>query len=102
MLVDWSRLKLKVLYGFAGGFYMYSIFALVFWETRRADFGVSMSHHIAALFLIVFSYLARFFFPLCDLLLATFHYTMTIPFLQVLLAAIQYVSLSGWVGSNKL
>jgi hypothetical protein len=68
-----TRLKLKVLYGFAGGFYMYSIFALIFWETRRADFGVSMSHHIAALVLIVFSYLARFFFPLCDLLLATFH-----------------------------
>ncbi|CAK9221291.1 unnamed protein product [Sphagnum jensenii] len=55
-----TRLKLKVLYGFAGGFYMYSIFALIFWETRRADFGVSMSHHVAALVLIVFSYLARF------------------------------------------
>jgi ceramide synthetase len=81
MLVDWSRLKLKVLYGFAGGFYMYSIFALIFWETRRADFGVSMSHHIAALVLIVFSYLARFYFPLCDLLLATFHYIRTMPFL---------------------
>ncbi|CAM6040363.1 unnamed protein product [Sphagnum compactum] len=55
-----TRLKLKVLYGFAGGFYSYSIFALIFWETRRSDFGVSMSHHIAAVFLIVFSYLARF------------------------------------------
>jgi hypothetical protein len=55
-----SRLKLKVLYGFAGGFYSYSIFALIFWETRRSDFGVSMSHHIASVFLIVFSYLARF------------------------------------------
>jgi hypothetical protein len=56
-----SRLKLKVLYGFAGGFYSYSIFALIFWETRRSDFGVSMSHHIAAVFLVIFSYLARFF-----------------------------------------
>jgi hypothetical protein len=55
-----SRLKLKVLYGFAGGFYSYSIFALIFWETRRSDFGVSMSHHIVSVFLIVFSYLARF------------------------------------------
>ncbi|KAH8942074.1 hypothetical protein BDL97_14G079200 [Sphagnum fallax] len=55
-----TRLKLKVLYGFAGGFYTYSIFALMFWETRRADFGVSMSHHIAAVFLVIFSYLARF------------------------------------------
>lgn len=54
-----TRLKLKVLYGFAGGFYTYSIFALVFWETRRKDFGVSLSHHVAAVVLIVFSYLAR-------------------------------------------
>jgi ceramide synthetase len=61
MLMEWNRLKLKVLYGFAGGFYTYSIFALMFWETRRADFGVSMSHHIAAVFLVIFSYLARFF-----------------------------------------
>jgi len=55
-----TRLKLKVLYGFAGGFYTYSIFALMFWETRRSDFGVSMSHHVATVFLIIFSYLARF------------------------------------------
>lgn len=54
------RLKLKVLYGFAGGFYTYSIFALIFWETRRKDFGVSMTHHVAAVVLIIFSYLARF------------------------------------------
>lgn len=51
--------KLKFLYGFAGGFYTYSIFALLFWETRRSDFGISMSHHIATLMLIVFSYLAK-------------------------------------------
>uniref|UniRef100_A0A7I4DVY1 TLC domain-containing protein n=1 Tax=Physcomitrium patens TaxID=3218 RepID=A0A7I4DVY1_PHYPA len=53
------RQKLKFLYGFAGGFYTYSIFALLFWETRRSDFGISMSHHIATLMLIVFSYLAK-------------------------------------------
>ncbi|KAG6547696.1 hypothetical protein Mapa_011146 [Marchantia paleacea] len=58
-----AKLKLKLLYGYAGGFYAYSIFALVFWETRRKDFGVSMSHHIATVILIVFSYLARFARP---------------------------------------
>lgn len=55
-----TRFKLKVLYGFAGGFYTYSIFALIFWETKRKDFGVSMSHHVAAVVLIIFSYLSRF------------------------------------------
>lgn len=54
------KTKLKLLYTFVGGFYTYSIFALIFWETRRKDFGVSMSHHIAAVALIVFSYMARF------------------------------------------
>lgn len=54
-----TKVKLKGLYGFAGGFYLYSIFALLFWETRRSDFGVSMSHHVATLMLIVFSYLAK-------------------------------------------
>jgi hypothetical protein len=54
------KLKLKLLYAFEGGFYAYSILALIFWETRRKDFGVSMSHHVATLVLIVFSYLARF------------------------------------------
>ncbi|KVH97528.1 Longevity assurance, LAG1/LAC1 [Cynara cardunculus var. scolymus] len=48
------------LYMYAGGFYTYSIFALVFWETRRADFGVSMGHHVATLILIVMSYICRF------------------------------------------
>lgn len=45
---------------FAAGFYTYSIFALMFWETRRSDFGVSMSHHVATLVLIVLSYVARY------------------------------------------
>ncbi|CAH8266689.1 unnamed protein product [Arabidopsis lyrata] len=44
---------------FAAGFYTYSIFALVFWETRRSDFGVSMGHHITTLVLIVLSYICR-------------------------------------------
>eukprot|EP00897_Mesotaenium_endlicherianum_P002276 jgi/Mesen1/2076/ME000151S01339 len=52
--------KLKVFYGYVGGFYTYSIFALIFWETRRKDFGVSMSHHLATVVLIVASYVTRF------------------------------------------
>ncbi|XP_010514167.1 PREDICTED: LAG1 longevity assurance homolog 1 [Camelina sativa] len=53
------KLKLKFLYMFAAGFYTYSIFALVFWETRRSDFGVSMGHHITTVILIVLSYFCR-------------------------------------------
>ncbi|XAR65346.1 hypothetical protein NMG60_11009440 [Bertholletia excelsa] len=54
------KLKLKGVYMYAAGFYTYSIFALIFWETRRSDFGVSMSHHIATVILIVLSYILRF------------------------------------------
>lgn len=54
------KLKLKALYMYAGGFYMYSIFALIFWETRRKDFGVSMGHHVLSSLLIVLSYQFRF------------------------------------------
>lgn len=54
------KLKLKGLYMFTAGFYTYSIFALIFWETRRSDFGVSMSHHVATVILIVLSYIFRF------------------------------------------
>ncbi|XP_042447024.1 ASC1-like protein 1 isoform X1 [Zingiber officinale] len=54
------KLKLKVVYMYAAGFYTYSIFALIFWETRRSDFGVSMSHHVASVVLIVLSYIFRF------------------------------------------
>ncbi|XP_077216393.1 ASC1-like protein isoform X2 [Tasmannia lanceolata] len=54
------KLKLKALYMCTAGFYTYSIFALIFWETRRSDFGVSMSHHIATVILIVLSYVCRF------------------------------------------
>lgn len=55
-----TRLKLKGLYMYAGGFYTYSIFALIFWETRRSDFGVSMGHHVATAILIILSYIFRF------------------------------------------
>ncbi|KAJ9547203.1 hypothetical protein OSB04_019746 [Centaurea solstitialis] len=54
------KLKLKALYMYVGGFYTYSIFALIFWETRRSDFGLSMGHHIASVFLIAMSYMFRF------------------------------------------
>ncbi|KAK8493524.1 hypothetical protein V6N13_029565 [Hibiscus sabdariffa] len=54
------KLKLRGLYMYAAGFYTYSIFALVFWETRRSDFGVSMAHHCATFILIVLSYTFRF------------------------------------------
>ncbi|XP_075485094.1 ASC1-like protein isoform X1 [Primulina tabacum] len=54
------KMKLKALYMYAGGFYTYSIFALIFWETRRSDFGVSMGHHVATCILIIFSYVSRF------------------------------------------
>lgn len=53
------KMKLKGLYMYAAGFYAYSIFALIFWETRRKDFGVSMSHHVATVVLIVLSYMVR-------------------------------------------
>jgi len=55
-----GRTKLKLLYMYAAGFYTYSIFALIFWETRRSDFGVTMSHHVATVILILASYLLRF------------------------------------------
>ncbi|OVA12771.1 TRAM/LAG1/CLN8 homology domain [Macleaya cordata] len=54
------KLKLKGMYMYAAGFYTYSIFALIFWETRRSDFGVSMAHHVATVILIVLSYILRF------------------------------------------
>ncbi|KAK6261797.1 hypothetical protein QUC31_007613 [Theobroma cacao] len=54
------KLKLKGLYMYVGGFYTYSVFALLFWETRRSDFVVSMVHHIASIILIVLSYICRF------------------------------------------
>ncbi|VFQ72537.1 unnamed protein product [Cuscuta campestris] len=43
------------------GFYIYSIAALLVWETRRKDFAVMMSHHIITVMLISGSYMTRFF-----------------------------------------
>ncbi|PAN50465.1 hypothetical protein PAHAL_9G522100 [Panicum hallii] len=43
------------------GFYVYSIGALVAWETRRKDFAVMMSHHVITSTLIGVSYLTGFF-----------------------------------------
>lgn len=54
------KLKLKGFYMYVAGFYTYSIFALVFWETKRSDFGVSMTHHLATLILVALSYIFRF------------------------------------------
>ncbi|XP_047967541.1 ASC1-like protein isoform X2 [Salvia hispanica] len=54
------KLKLKGLYMYTGGFYVYSIFALIFWEMRRSDFWVSMGHHVVSSTLIVLSYILRF------------------------------------------
>ncbi|KAF8365152.1 hypothetical protein HHK36_029855 [Tetracentron sinense] len=57
---DEPWLKLKGVYMYVAGFYTYSIFALVFWETRRSDFGVSMAHHLATVILLVLSYILGF------------------------------------------
>ncbi|URE18063.1 ASC1-like protein [Musa troglodytarum] len=43
------------------GFYVYSIGALIAWETRRKDFSIMMSRHIVTSVLIAFSYTTRFF-----------------------------------------
>lgn len=54
------KFKLKAVYMYGAGFYTYSIIALLFWETRRSDFGLSMTHHVASVFLIAMSYIFRF------------------------------------------
>nr|KJB79304.1 hypothetical protein B456_013G043800 [Gossypium raimondii] len=43
------------------GFYIYSIAALLTWETRRKDFAVMMSHHVITVILIGYSYITSFF-----------------------------------------
>eukprot|EP00475_Leptophrys_vorax_P014518 TRINITY_DN20831_c0_g1_i1.p1 TRINITY_DN20831_c0_g1~~TRINITY_DN20831_c0_g1_i1.p1 ORF type:complete len:320 (+),score=25.66 TRINITY_DN20831_c0_g1_i1:188-1147(+) len=53
------KLKLKFLYAYVGGFYTYSIFALIFWETRRKDWIVHMTHHICCVVLFIVSYMFR-------------------------------------------
>ncbi|KAM7471200.1 hypothetical protein LguiA_009383 [Lonicera macranthoides] len=54
------KLKLKGFYMYSCGFYIYAIFALVFWDTRRSDFKVSMAHHITTIILIMLSYILSF------------------------------------------
>lgn len=55
------KLPLKLLYMCQCGFYVYSIAALLTWETRRKDFAVMMSHHVITVILIGFSYITRSF-----------------------------------------
>lgn len=55
------KLPLKLYYTSQCGFYLYGIVALLFWETRRKDFGVMVSHHLITLLLISYSYIARCF-----------------------------------------
>ncbi|KMZ61730.1 LAG1 longevity assurance-like protein [Zostera marina] len=52
---------LKQFYMWQCGFFIYSIAALLTWETRRKDFSIMMSHHIVTTILITYSYLAGFF-----------------------------------------
>lgn len=54
-------LPLKLFYMCQCGFYLYSIAALLTWETRRKDFTVMMSHHVITVALIGYSYIASFF-----------------------------------------
>ncbi|KAL5541090.1 hypothetical protein UlMin_043376 [Ulmus minor] len=55
------QLPLKLYYMCQCGFYIYSIAALLAWETRRKDFSVMMSHHVITVVLIGYSYISRFF-----------------------------------------
>uniref|UniRef100_A0A2P2KGI1 Uncharacterized protein MANES_10G071500 n=1 Tax=Rhizophora mucronata TaxID=61149 RepID=A0A2P2KGI1_RHIMU len=55
------KIPLKLFYMCQCGFYIYSIAALLTWETRRKDFSVMMSHHVITVVLIGFSYITRFF-----------------------------------------
>lgn len=55
------ELPLKLVYMCQCGFYIYSIAALLTWETRRKDFSVMMSHHVVTVILIGYSYITGFF-----------------------------------------
>ncbi|KAI4295651.1 hypothetical protein L6164_035672 [Bauhinia variegata] len=55
------KVPLKIYYMCQCGFYIYSIAALLTWETRRKDFSVMMSHHIITVVLIGWSYITSFF-----------------------------------------
>lgn len=54
------KTKLKTFYMYTAGFYMYSILAILFWETRRSDFVVTVMHHVTTVVLIMLSYGLRF------------------------------------------
>uniref|UniRef100_A0A0R0L423 TLC domain-containing protein n=1 Tax=Glycine max TaxID=3847 RepID=A0A0R0L423_SOYBN len=62
---DWPNHELKsplVLYYMCQcGFYIYSIAAILTWETRRKDFAVMFTHHVITVLLIGISYLTSFF-----------------------------------------
>ncbi|KAK8952602.1 ASC1-like protein 3 [Platanthera zijinensis] len=63
--IGWPNQKLgfsmKLYYMCQCGFYVYSIGALLIWETRRKDFPIMMSHHVITSVLIGYSYLTRCF-----------------------------------------
>ncbi|KAK1263168.1 ASC1-like protein 3 [Acorus gramineus] len=48
--------SVKLFYMCQCGFYIYSIAALLTWETRRKDFAIMMSHHIITTILMGYSY----------------------------------------------
>ncbi|KAK9811896.1 hypothetical protein WJX72_012030 [[Myrmecia] bisecta] len=52
--------RLRTLYCVEMAHYLSSVFMLLLWETRRKDFLVMMTHHLATLALIVLSYSADF------------------------------------------
>ncbi|KAK7362637.1 hypothetical protein VNO77_04755 [Canavalia gladiata] len=62
---DWPNHELKsslvIYYMSQCGFYIYSIAAILTWETRRKDFSVMFTHHIITVLLIGCSYLTSFF-----------------------------------------
>lgn len=58
--MGWCRFQLTLFYTFQCGFYIYSVAALLVWETRRKDFSVMMTHHIVTIGLIAYSYITGY------------------------------------------
>ncbi|KAI3836976.1 hypothetical protein MKW98_005309 [Papaver atlanticum] len=54
------KLPFTLVYMCQCGFYLYSITALLTWETRRKDFAVMMTHHFITVLLLGFSYFTRY------------------------------------------
>lgn len=46
------RPSMQLLYHLELGFYIASVFMILFWEIRRKDFAAMFSHHIATVILI--------------------------------------------------